>query len=379
MRRFSKMSNFSFIIENKEFFIPKNYLTNTNFTVKSSPKNYELIIDKNEPIKYIINLLEENNKNVLFIDKNVFSLYFSNLNLEGKNIYIFEAIEKNKDIEHALELISYLENICFTKAEKLIVVGGGIVEDIGAFVGATFKRGINWIFFPTTLLSMCDSCIGGKTGLNYKGVKNQVALFSSPYKVVLNTNFIKTLNHNEIRSGLGEISKLCITGGEHFFNLYNSIVINGKVDSFDDYLKLILSALYVKKAVIEEDEFEFNYRKSLNYGHTLGHAIEKEMNFSLYHGECVVLGMIAALNICVELGTITAEERDDALKTFALYEFPDHVTGIKIDDVVAVSKNDKKMDAGKVKFILLKSVGDAYIDRDITDDQMRRALEGVIR
>ncbi len=162
------MSNFSFIIENKEFFIPKNYLTNTNFTVKSSPKNYELIIDKNEPIKYIINLLEENNKNVLFIDKNVFSLYFSNLNLEGKNIYIFEAIEKNKDIEHALELISYLENICFTKAEKLIVVGGGIIEDIGAFVGATFKRGINWIFFPTTLLSMCDSCIGGKTGLNYK-------------------------------------------------------------------------------------------------------------------------------------------------------------------------------------------------------------------
>ena len=108
-------------------------------------------------------------------------------------------------------------------------------------------------------------------------------------------------------------------------------------------------------------------------------AIEKEMNFSLYHGECVVLGMIAALNICVELGTITAEERDDALNTFALYEFPDHVTGIKIDDVIAVSKNDKKMDAGKVKFILLKSVGDAYIDRDITDDQMRRALEGVIR
>lgn len=103
------------------------------------------------------------------------------------------------------------------------------------------------------------------------------------------------------------------------------------------------------------------------------------MNFSLYHGECVVLGMIAALNICVELGTITANERDDALKTFALYEFPDHVTGINTDDVIAVSKNDKKMDAGKVKFILLKSVGDAYIDRDITDDQMRRALEGVIR
>ena len=142
---------------------------------------------------------------------------------------------------------------------------------------------------------------------------------------------------------------------------------------------MIYVSCNIKREVVENDPKEKGERALLNFGHTLGHAIEKEMNFSLYHGECVVLGMIAALNICVELGTITANERDDALNTFALYEFPDHVTGIKIDDVVAVSKNDKKMDAGKVKFILLKSVGDAYIDRDITDDQMRRALEGVIR
>ena len=142
---------------------------------------------------------------------------------------------------------------------------------------------------------------------------------------------------------------------------------------------MIYVSCNIKREVVENDPKEKGERALLNFGHTLGHAIEKEMNFSLYHGECVVLGMIAALNICVELGTITGEERDDALNTFALYECPDHVTGIKIDDVIAVSKNDKKMDAGKVKFILLKSVGDAYIDRDITDDQMRRALEGVIR
>lgn len=372
------MNDFSFIIENKDFFIPKDYLTNTNFIIKSSPKDYELIIDKNESVKSIINLLEENDKNVLFIDKNVFSLYFSSLNLEGKNVYIFEAVEKNKDIEHALELISYLENIGFTKSEKLIVVGGGIVEDIGAFVGATFKRGINWIFFPTTLLSMCDSCIGGKTGLNYKGVKNQVALFSSPYKVVLNTNFIKTLSYNEIRSGLGEISKLCITGGKYFFDLYNSIVINGKVDSFEDYLKLILSALYVKKAVIEEDEFEFNYRKSLNYGHTLGHAIEVMSQYKIPHGQAVAIGTIIANELACIYGYFDKDKCDYIKKCLLNIIDKEDLNNLNINRTLELIKKDKKVQGNELTLVAIKELGNTIFIKINIDEKLFNHIKSIL-
>ena len=372
------MNDFSFSIENKDFFIPKDYLTNSNFIVKSSPKNYELVIDKNEPIKYVMDLLEENNKNVLFIDKNVFSLYFRDINLEGKNVYIFEAVEKNKDIEHALELISYLENIGFTKSEKLIVVGGGIVEDIGAFVGATFKRGINWIFFPTTLLSMCDSCIGGKTGLNYKGVKNQVALFSSPYKVVLNANFIKTLNYNEIRSGLGEISKLCITGGKYFFDLYNSIVINGKVDFFEDYFKLILSALYVKKAVIEEDEFEFNYRKSLNYGHTLGHAIEVMSQYKIPHGQAVAIGTIIANELAYIYGYLDREKCDYLKKRLLNIIDKEDLNNLNIDRTLELIKKDKKVQGNELTLVAIKELGNTIFIKINIDDKLFNNIKSIL-
>lgn len=372
------MNDFSFIIENKDFFIPKDYLTNTNFIIKSSPKDYELIIDKNESVKSVINLLEENDKNVLFIDKNVFSLYFSSINLEDKNVYIFEAVEKNKDIEHALELISYLENIGFTKSEKLIVVGGGIVEDIGAFVGATFKRGINWIFFPTTLLSMCDSCIGGKTGLNYKGVKNQVALFSSPYKVVLNTHFIKTLSYNEIRSGLGEISKLCITGGRYFFDLYNSIVINGKVNSFENYLKLILSALYVKKAVIEEDEFEFNYRKSLNYGHTLGHAIEVMSQYKIPHGQAVAIGTIIANELACIYGCFDKDKCDYIKKRLLNIIDKEDLNNLNINRTLELIKKDKKVQGNELTLVAIKELGNTIFIKINIDEKIFNHIKSIL-
>ena len=206
-----------------------------------------------------------------------------------------------------------------------------------------------------------------------------VGAFHQPKLVYMNMSVLKSLSKRLFNSGFGEIIKHGLIKDKEYYNWLKDNADRIKALDPDALEHMIYVSCNIKREVVENDPKEKGERALLNFGHTLGHAIEKEMNFSLYHGECVVLGMIAALNICVELGTITANERDDALKTFALYEFPDHVTGINTDDVIAVSKNDKKMDAGKVKFILLKSVGDAYIDRDITDDQMRRALEGVIR
>jgi 3-dehydroquinate synthase len=141
---------------------------------------------------------------------------------------------------------------------------------------------------------------------------------------------------------------------------------------------MIAGSCEIKRNVVELDPTEKGDRALLNFGHTLGHAIEKQMNFKLYHGECVVLGMIAALKICVSRGYITKDKFDDALRIFKEYEFPVTAEGITIPDVVRVSKSDKKMDAGKIRFILLKSVGEAYIDTTVSDKEMSDALYGIV-
>jgi 3-dehydroquinate synthase len=134
----------------------------------------------------------------------------------------------------------------------------------------------------------------------------------------------------------------------------------------------------IKRKVVELDPTEKGDRALLNFGHTLGHAIEKLMNFTLYHGECVVLGMVAALNICVAKGTVSKDEYDSIINVFASYDFPLTVSGITIADVVKTSKSDKKMDAGKIKFILLKELGNAYIDRNVSDEELAESLEGIV-
>ncbi|PPS22398.1 3-dehydroquinate synthase, partial [Brachyspira murdochii] len=336
----------------------EKYLSVDMFEVKSSPRNYSVFLSNNDPKNEIINFFNENNNNILFIDKNVYNLYFNNIDIDKDRVYLFDAIEENKIVENALELIKFLENRNFTKLETMIVCGGGIVQDIGAFVGATYKRGIKWAFFPTTLLSQCDSCIGGKTGLNYNGVKNQVALFSAPTQVIINTNFLKTLSDYDIRSGLGEIAKLCITGGDYFFDLYKNLVINGNVSSLEDYKKLILSALFVKKAVIEYDEFEFNIRKSLNYGHTLGHSIEVMSNYKIPHGQAVSMGAIIA-NKLSYIYNYLGKEKLYSINSY-LFDIINKkdLEKLNIDRTLELIKKDKKVQGNILSLVGIRDIGD---------------------
>lgn len=371
------MSDFIFKVEDKDFYIPENYLEKDSFTVTSSPKNYDFIWDRELPAESIKKLMSINEKNILLIDKNIFSLYFDNSINFRDNVYIFDALEENKDVYHALELISFLEEKNFTKSESLIVVGGGIVEDIGAFVGAVFKRGIKWIYFPTTLLSMCDSCIGGKTGLNYNGVKNQIALFSSPAKVILNINFLKTLKDEDIKSGLGEIFKLLITGGRNTFDLYNNLVTFGKVHNFDDYKKLILSSLYVKKAIIEEDEFETNYRKSLNYGHTLGHAIEVMSSFKIPHGQAVSLGIIIANKIGLSYGYLKKEIYEEVKKSVLSIVDKNSIKDLNIEKVLDLIKKDKKVKGNEISFVSISDIGNTVFIKVKIDNKLFEEIKDI--
>lgn len=323
-------------------------------------------------------------KLAVITDSNVGPLYADKvaqcLKETGNNIFVytFEAGEKNKNLNTVQDVYEFLIKNKFDRKDMLVALGGGVVGDLTGFAAATYLRGIDFIQVPTSLLAQVDSSIGGKTGVDFRAYKNMVGAFHQPRLVYMNTSTLSSLNTRLFNSGFGEILKHGLIKDASYFQwLKDNIEKIAALDS--EYLEeMIYRSCEIKRKVVENDPTEKGERAQLNFGHTLGHAIEKQMNFELYHGECVVLGMIAALNICVERGTITKEEYDDIYNTFKAYNFPMTVDKTTIDEVIAASKNDKKMDSTKVKFILLKKVGEAYIDMTVDDDTMRRSLKNVV-
>lgn len=235
------------------------------FTVRALPKSYDVFFDGGDPRELLAGLDDW----AFFIDANVAKLYM-NASFE------FQANEENKSVQIALRLIEKMLMTGITKKNPLIVIGGGITQDVCAFACAMVRRGHPWVFAPTTLLSMVDSCIGGKCALNYAGTKNQLALWSNPTKVIINLKFLETLSPLDIASGMGEALKLHRIAGKEMPK---------------DMKNLILSSLLIKRAIIEKDQFELNERKVLNYGHTFGHAIETLSEYRIPHGIAVQIGM----------------------------------------------------------------------------------------
>lgn len=323
-------------------------------------------------------------KLAVITDSNVGPIYADKvaqcLKETGNNIFVytFEAGEKNKNLNTVQDVYEFLIKNKFDRKDMLVALGGGVVGDLTGFAAATYLRGIDFIQVPTSLLAQVDSSIGGKTGVDFRAYKNMVGAFHQPRLVYMNTSTLSSLNTRLFNSGFGEILKHGLIKDASYFQWLKDNI--EKIASLDSgYLEeMIYRSCEIKRKVVENDPTEKGERAQLNFGHTLGHAIEKQMNFELYHGECVVLGMIAALNICVEKGTITKEEYDDIYNTFKAYNFPMTVDKTTIDEVIAASKNDKKMDGNKVKFILLKKVGEAYIDMTVDDNTMRRSLKNVV-
>ena len=356
-------------------------------TVNYNQKPCYNIVIENDFLKLAENVTKleiSGRKLAVITDSNVGPLYADKvaqcLKETGNNIFVytFEAGEKNKNLNTVQDVYEFLIKNNFDRKDMLVALGGGVVGDLTGFAAATYLRGIDFIQVPTSLLAQVDSSIGGKTGVDFRAYKNMVGAFHQPRLVYMNTSTLSSLNTRLFNSGFGEILKHGLIKDASYFQwLKDNIEKIAALDS--GYLEeMIYRSCEIKRKVVENDPTEKGERAQLNFGHTLGHAIEKQMNFELYHGECVVLGMIAALNICVERGTITKEEYDDIYNTFKAYNFPMTVDKTTIDEVIAASKNDKKMDGNKVKFILLKKVGEAYIDMTVDDNTMRRSLKNVV-
>jgi 3-dehydroquinate synthase len=350
-----------FKIENVSISLNHKDIQKTEFIIKSSPYDYtvKFIDDKTLRLVLLQNRNINKKKNFLFVDENVDKIYKEKLWKKDHTLR-FKANEENKTINSSLLVIDLLNKNNFTKKEVLISIGGGITQDVTAFARSIFKRGINWTYFPTTLLSMADSCIGAKSAINYGGTKNLIGLFSAPKEVFINITFLETLDKRDVLSGYGEIIKLCIVGGEATIEEFKKVKDLQNGDLLFKIDVLIKIALIVKKVVIAEDEFENNIRKALNYGHTIGHAIEPIVNYKIPHGIAVLIGMFVENYISNEYGYLDSVSCNMLNKIIIDYIDKKSLSYLKlvsITELLLHMKKDKKNELINISFAVPIAVG----------------------
>ncbi|GAA4898996.1 3-dehydroquinate synthase [Flaviramulus aquimarinus] len=281
-----------------------------------------------------------------------------------------ESGEINKTIDTCVGVWNTLSDLDADRKSLMINIGGGVITDLGGFVACTFKRGIAYINVPTTLLSMVDASVGGKTGVDLGHLKNQIGVISNPNLVLIDTKFLDTLATNQMRSGLAEMLKHGLITGESYWNKFQDL---SKL-SLNDLDKLIYESVIIKKNVVENDPFENNLRKTLNFGHTLGHAIESyflsnENKTTLLHGEAIVVGMILACYISTELAGFPRQKTIDIKDLFIGYYGKVKIDESEYKAIIELLKYDKKNNHGNINFVLLESIGACKIDC-IVDDKI---------
>jgi 3-dehydroquinate synthase len=287
-----------------------------------------------------------------------------------------EAGESHKNISTCTKLWEQLSEKGADRKSLLVNLGGGVITDLGGFVACTFKRGIEFINIPTSLLAMVDASVGGKNGIDLGHVKNQIGLIKIPYSVIIDTQFLKTLPPEEITSGFAEMLKHGLITSEGYWNRVARFDISNEIDA----AKLIWESVEIKNKVVAKDPFEKGLRKTLNFGHTLGHAIESycltsEEKKSLLHGEAVAIGMILAAYISSELIGFPKEKLQDVTETIMKHFNKISFSRKEIDAVISLLKYDKKNANGKVYFVLLKDIGDLKINCDVPNNLLFKAFD----
>lgn len=293
-------------------------------------------------------------------------------------LFTFEAGESNKNLYTVKDLYAFLIENHFDRKDILIALGGGVVGDLTGYTAATYLRGIDFIQVPTTLLAQSDSSVGGKTGVDFDGYKNMVGAFYQPKLVYMNTSTLKTLSKKEYLSGMGEVIKHGLIKDKSFYQWLKENV--EKIKNLDDETLEYMTKINceIKKAVVENDFKEQGERALLNCGHTLGHAFEKFVYKYRLHGECVSIGMVGTAYISYKKGYISKEDYNDIINTLEMFGLPIHENRIDIDNVFSAIFSDKKMEAGKIKFVVLKEIGNAIIDKKIDWIDMKEAISVII-
>lgn len=363
-------------IEAQEFITDLD-LDSNSISVKSVPRQYSIDFVDTDDFNWINTEFANNKHCLVLVDENIKNNYSS---IAWPELcYTVTAIEQNKNINKVLEICDWLLSNRANRGSMLYVIGGGILQDLGAFSGAMYKRGIPWTFVPTTLLSQADSCLGAKTAVNHGASKNVLGLFSAPRRVIIDPKFIDSLNYEDFCSGGGEIFRLLTTGG--------LIGVNFLTEYLDRFLKrdkvavmeLTKASLLIKQSIVEHDEFELDIRRSMNYGHSIGHAIEALSNYRISHGTAVAFGILVENQISVNRNLLSTDEAL-LIQNLGTKLIPEVVWQViktlNPQELLPYLTNDKKAEGNNLKLATLVRLGDMKF-LDLTLDQ--QGIEEVVQ
>ncbi|APG64556.1 3-dehydroquinate synthase [Tenacibaculum todarodis] len=333
-----------------------------------------------ESYKELSKLIEEKNYSTIFIlvDENTlehcYPKFIPNLATDKRiEVIEIESGEINKNLETCTGVWNVLTELEADRKSLLITLGGGVITDLGGFVASCFKRGIDFVNIPTTLLSMVDASVGGKTGVDLGVLKNQIGLFSNPEMVLVDDAYLQTVTPREIRSGTAEIIKYGLT---YDIKLFNEIKHNKNLEISD----LIFTSINIKNEVVLQDPKENGLRKILNFGHTIGHAIESyflesEHKNNLTHGEAIAIGMICECFVSAELLNFPKEKLKEVKETIVSIYGKTAILKEDFPSIIDLLKHDKKNVNGQVNFVLLNDYEDYKLDCKVSEDLVIKSIE----
>lgn len=361
----------------------KENLTSSLFVKTGKNEGYSIYFEQS--FDRLQELLEKNcqisrRKICIVSDSHVFPLYgeqvVSALNGHCVSLssFIFTAGEKNKTLGTVKQLYEHLILQHFERRDLILALGGGVVGDLAGYAAATYLRGIDFVQVPTTLLSQVDSSIGGKTGVDFDSYKNMVGAFHQPSLVYMNLNTLMSLDAQQFACGMGEILKHGLIKNADYYEWLINHIAEIQDRELPVLLEMVQESCKIKRDVVEKDPMEKGERALLNFGHTIGHAIEKVKSPQLLHGQCVALGSVAAAYISFKRGLLSTEEFYEIRDMNVGFDLSFLVDDIDSEEILKITKSDKKMDSGKIKFVLLKNIGKAFIDHTVTDEEILEAI-----
>ncbi len=328
-------------------------------------------------------LLSDNRYSALFViaDSNTNELcmpyFLERLETEYRiEIIEVDAGESSKNIETCVQIWHALTELGADRKSLIINLGGGMVTDLGGFIASTFKRGIDFVHVPTSLLAMVDASVGGKNGIDLGNLKNQIGVINTPGMVVMDTTFLETLPQNQMRSGLAEMLK----HGLIYDHSYWKQFLNMAVVDYADFDELIHRSVQIKNEIVAQDPTEQSLRKALNFGHTLGHAIESyylenSNHKALLHGEAVAIGMVLESHISMQKKLLSPEEYFQIKNVLNGIYGVEEIAAADVDPIVELLIHDKKNEYGKIQFVLLERIGEVKTKETVDSEMITSAFE----
>jgi 3-dehydroquinate synthase len=364
--------------------------------VNTASRKYKILFGENiigDILSYLKKEFCGSNKKILVSNEKVYSIYGKRFDdifsgETGFSKIILKDGEKNKNIDVLKSIYSGLISLNAHRNDIIISLGGGVIGDTAGFAAATFNRGMNLVQIPTTIIAQTDSSIGGKTAINFENIKNVIGSFYQPHLIIIDTFFLRTLDEKEIINGMGEIikyglifdyqiikdlvtlSRKCRNNEERLYKIINNMKFND----------IIYKCAKIKSEIVEKDESDLKERQLLNFGHTIGHALEKAAGFEkLNHGQAVALGMLCAVEISLNMGLLNKDFKNELINLYELLKLPVWIKNIDQEKIFESLKFDKKFYSNINKFILLENINKPVILTNIDEKIIKKSIINYVR